>query len=166
MAESAGRSEDALIGDEPGCGADTLCQLVRDAHRALNRVMQGQLGRFGVNLGQWVFLRALWQEDGITQRELSQRVGMMEPTTVTALNGMERLGLVERVRNKSDRRKINVFLTVKAQALRDLVVPGVQEVNSAAVCGLSESELVAAISALRTMIANLSGSTGSVALET
>ena len=66
----------------------------------------------------WYFLRVLWQQDGISQRELSQRVGMMEPTTASALNNMERKGFVRRLRNRTDRRVVNVFLTERGRALR------------------------------------------------
>lgn len=141
---------------EDAVNPETFCRLVRDTHRALNRAMQAQLGHHGVSLGQWVFLRALWQEEGITQRELSQRVGMMEPTTVTALNGMERQGLVARVRNKDDRRKINIFLTAKAWALRDQVLPGAYEVNATAAAGLTDADMVDAAAVLRSVMANLS----------
>ena len=69
--------------------------------------------------GQWYFLRVLWTEDGLSQRELSARVGMMEPTTVIALRSMEKSGLIRRVRSADDRRKVLVWLTPKAKRLRD-----------------------------------------------
>jgi DNA-binding MarR family transcriptional regulator len=75
---------------------------VRDAHRAFQRVLERRIARFGVTRGQWYFLRVLWIRDGLTQRELSARVGMMEPTTVIALKGMERAGLVRRARSRED----------------------------------------------------------------
>src|SRR5688500_9458427 len=85
--------------------------LVRDAHRAFQKVLERRIAPFGVSRGQWYFLRVLWQEDGLTQRELSDRVGTMEPTTVIALQSMERAGLISRVRRSDDRRKTRVFLT-------------------------------------------------------
>lgn len=165
MTSGATGTAQEAAGDSDENGPETLCQLVRETHRSLNRVLQVRLGRYGVSLGQWVFLRALWQEDGITQRELSQRVGMMEPTTVTALNGMERQGLVERVRNRHDRRKINIFLTPKAQGLRDQVLPGAREVTVAAVAGLSMADVARMAETLRTMVANLSASAPATAAE-
>ncbi len=99
-----------------------------------------RIAAHGVSIGQWYFLRALWEEDGLTQRELSHRVGMMEPTTVTALNGMEKRGLVERIRNARDRRKMNIHLTDKGRSLREKLMPVEAEVNRLAVAGLSRSE--------------------------
>jgi len=83
----------------------------------------------------------LWLEDGISQRELSQRVGMMEPTTASALNNMERKGLVRRVRNRADRRIVNVFLTERGRALEKRLLPLAVEVNRVALRKLSSPEL-------------------------
>jgi len=92
--------------------------LVRDAHRALQRLLERRIAPYGISRGQWYFLRVLWTTDGLSQRELSALVGMREPTTVIALRGMERSGLVRRVRGDNDRRKMRVFLTTKARRMR------------------------------------------------
>src|SRR3546814_12889571 len=70
-----------------------------------------------VSAGQWRFLRQLWREDGITQRELSERVGMREPTTVVALKGLEKAGLITRTKTTDDRRKTFIHLTPHAKKL-------------------------------------------------
>ena len=149
----------ATNSEEAGAFSDTaIGYLVRDVHRSLARALQLRIASHGVSMGQWFFLRALWDKDGLTQRELSQRVGMMEPTTVTALNGMERRGLVERVRNTHDRRKVNIYLTPKGRGLRDVLLPCSYEVNREATQGVTKAELTAAMEVLRRMAANLSGS--------
>jgi len=132
-----------------------LAYVAREVHRAYARALQTRITHHGVSMGQWYFLRALWEEDGLTQRELSQRVGMMEPTTVTALNNMERCGLVERVRNAYDRRKVNIFLTPKGKALRDDILPCADEIAELAVRGIPQNEVMAAIGVLRRVSANL-----------
>lgn len=135
--------------------SDDVAYLLRDAQRSLSRALADRIAGHGVTIGQWYFLRSLWEEDGLTQRELSQRVGMMEPTTVAALNGMERRELVRRVRNKRDRRKINIHLTEKGQALRNTLMPCEDEVNTLAVDGLSGSEQRALQRALQQVVRNL-----------
>jgi hypothetical protein len=57
---------------------------VCDAHRAFQRLSERRIAAYGVTRGQWYFLRVLWNVDGLSQRELSARVGMMEPTTAIA----------------------------------------------------------------------------------
>ena len=56
----------------------SLGYLVRDANRAFQRLLERRISPHGVTRGQWYFLRVLWEEDGLSQRELSARVGMME----------------------------------------------------------------------------------------
>ena len=97
--------------------------LVRDAHRAFQRVLERRIARFGVTRGHWYFLRVLWIRDGLTQRELSARVGMMEPTTVIALKSMEKAGLVRRVRSREDARRAHVWLTPLGRRLERQLLP-------------------------------------------
>lgn len=124
-----------------------LSSVVRDLHRSFSRALQRRIASHGVSMGQWFFLRVLWERDGLTQRELSQRVGMMEPTTVTAVSSMERRGFVRRVRNPHDRRKVNIFLTDRGRELRDVLLPCAAELEEAALRGVDpqDAERVAAI---------------------
>jgi DNA-binding MarR family transcriptional regulator len=159
-ADMDNRSKKQLQGSVPGGGARDvagpgLLHVVRDVHRGFTRVLQARIALHGVSIGQWFFLYTLWEEDGLTQRELSQRVGMMEPTTVTALNTMEGLGLVERVRNVQDRRKVNIFLTPKGRALKAQIIPAVDDIDTAALAGVSAAELEQAITVLQRVATNI-----------
>ena len=71
---------------------------VRRCHRAFDRLLNAQLSREGLSSGFWYFLRALWQENGATQKRLAELNNVTEPTTVTTLNAMHRLGLIRRQR--------------------------------------------------------------------
>jgi len=120
---------------------NSLGYLCRIAFRNFSRALEKRTLPYGVTAGQWRFLRVLWLEDGLTQRELSRRVGMREPTTVTALKGMEKAALVRRQQSVEDRRKIHVFLTPKAKALQATLAPFIAEVNEIAIQGLSPDEV-------------------------
>ena len=120
---------------------NSLGYLCRIAFRSFSRALEKRTLPHGVTAGQWRFLRVLWLEDGLTQRELSRRVGMREPTTVTALKGMEKSDLVRRQQSSEDRRKIHVFLTPRALALRARLAPYVAEVNEIATEGLTAEEI-------------------------
>jgi DNA-binding MarR family transcriptional regulator len=115
--------------------------LVREAHRAFLRALAARISRHGVSIGMWYFLRALWEQDGLTQRELSRRVGMMEPTTATALESMKRRGLISRTRNAEDRRKVNIHLTEEGRRLRDVLLPYAIEVNQVALAGIPPAQI-------------------------
>src|SRR5258707_15230083 len=134
--------------------------LVRETHRAFSRSLQARIGPAGVNIGMWFFLRALREEDGISQRALSQRVRMMEPTTVAALRNMEQRGIIKRVRNPADRRVVNVFLTPHGRALRDELLPRAAAVNAVARRGVTPTEIDTLRAILEKIRANLDDDEG------
>ena len=119
---------------------DSIGFQVRQTHRLLQKYLQMQIEPLGITPGAWYFLRVLWNEDGLTQRELSDRVGTMEPTTLVAIKSMVEDGLVERRRNTSDGRKLNVFLTEKGRALKDIAIPEALKVNEVAGLRLDSGE--------------------------
>ena len=134
---------------------DRLAHLVKDATRALVRALQMRLAAHGVPFGHWAFLRILWERDGLTQRELSGRAGVMEPTTFSALKAMEGIGYVRRRRLPENRKNIYVFLTAKGRALKEKLVPLAEDVNRVAVAGLADEDLSRTREVLLAIIDNL-----------
>ncbi len=134
---------------------DRLAHLVKDATRALVRALQMRLAEHAVSFGHWTFLRILWEGDRLTQRELSERAGVMEPTTFAALKAMERRGYIRRRKFAGDRKKIYVLLTAKGRALRDVLVPLAEEVNNVAARGVKPSAIAITRMVLLTIIENL-----------
>lgn len=134
---------------------DSLGFQVRRCHRAFDRVLNAYLSREGLTSGFWYFLRALWQENGATQKRLSQLNNVTEPTTVTTLNAMTRIGLVRRERNVGDRRKLNVFLTPRGETLKAELMPYAFRINAIACEGIAAAELETCLSVLKRMSANL-----------
>ena len=134
---------------------DRLAHLVKDATRALVRALQDRLAEHGVPFGHWTFLRILWEHDGLTQRELSIEAGVMEPTTFSALNAMEKLGYVARRRKADNRKNVYVFLTPKGRALKRKLVPLAEEVNGIALRRLAAADVARLRATLLTLIENL-----------
>ncbi|MEX2629570.1 MAG: MarR family transcriptional regulator [Tistlia sp.] len=132
---------DRLILVKGGGRPEDVAARVRDLHRQFGRVLQQRISELGLTLGTWYFLRALWEEDGLSQRELSQRIGTMEPTTVSALNAMERLDLVRRERDPHDKRRRRVFLTEHGRSLKQQALGLLGELDRQALGGLSPSEI-------------------------
>ena len=142
-----------VIGDLPHHESDGY--LVRDAHRAFQRLLERRIAPHGVTRGQWYFLRVLWTKDGVSQRELSERVGMMEPTTVIALRSMEKAGLIRRVRSTDDRRVTLVRLTPKARRMRDGLLKLARGINAQADAGISQDDIAVFRRVITRMTKNL-----------
>lgn len=134
---------------------DRMAHLVKDVTRVFLRSLQVRLETKGVQLGHWTFLRILWQRDGLTQRELSQEAGLVEPTTLVALRVMENLGYITRERMEGNRKNIYVHLTPAGKALKRSLIPMAEEVNAMAMQGLSEADIEATRRALLVMLGNL-----------
>jgi DNA-binding MarR family transcriptional regulator len=134
---------------------DRLAHLVKDATRALLRALQMRLTAHGVSLGHWTFLRILWEKDGLTQRELSDQAGVMEPTTFSAINAMEKLGYVVRRQVPENRKNVFVHLTPKGRLLKEKLVPLAEEVNRIAVAGIMPEMISATRETLLAVIENL-----------
>ena len=79
----------------------------------------------------------------------------MEPTTVTAIRNMEKLGYVTRRQLPDNRKNIYVHLTAKGRALEARLVPLAQDVNHVALAGISARDIKTTRNALMAMIENL-----------
>ena len=134
---------------------DRLAHLIKDATRALLRALQMRLAEHSISLGQWTFLRVLWETDGITQRELSNLAGVMEPTTFVAVTVMEKLGYVTRKKMNNNKKMVYVFLTPKGRLLKRKLVPLAEEINRIAVEHVKRQDIAMMRRVLLLMIENL-----------
>jgi len=134
---------------------DRLAHLVKEASRAFVRALQARLVEHGVSPGHWQFLRILWEHDGLTQRELSEQAGVMEPTTFSALKAMDIAGYVERRQMPENRKNVYVFLTPRGRALKKKLVPLAEEVNRIAIEGIAEAEVAAVCRVMAALMENL-----------
>ena len=105
------------------------------------RHLKIHLERHGSSLPQWYFLRVLAGQDGLSQKELSDRVGVLAPGTVTALNKLQSKGWVERQPHPSDKRKSNVYLTKKGRRLVRSLLPEAIKSNNIALEILTEEQM-------------------------
>jgi MarR family transcriptional regulator, organic hydroperoxide resistance regulator len=113
---------------------------IRYAYRIFVRALADELGPHRITTGQWSALRVLWQEDGLSQVELAQRM-MVEKASLTAvLKAMAADGLITRVRNTDDRRKVNIFLTASGRRLKSKILPLIGRINKRATRRLSSAE--------------------------
>jgi DNA-binding MarR family transcriptional regulator len=134
---------------------DRLAHLVRDTERAFRKALQIRLAAQGVPFGHWSFLRILWEADGLTQRELSERAGVMEPTTFSAIKAMEAQGYVERRQLPNNKKNMYVYLSPKGHELKQKLVPMAEETNRVSTECVSAQDLQTTRKVLLTMIENL-----------
>lgn len=134
---------------------ESTSQTVTLVSRLLARALAARLAPKGIGYGQFPVLQCLWDENGLTQKELSQRVRIEAPTMVRTLDRMEREGLVERVRSETDRRQIHIQLTKKGQDLKSALVPMASDVNEKALGGITKKDRKQLDDLLAKVVSNL-----------
>jgi DNA-binding MarR family transcriptional regulator len=118
-------------------------------------MLQDLVADDGITAAQWFFLRVLWDEDGLTQAELSDRVGLTTATTVVALNTLAKKRLVERRRHQSDSRKFVIKLTSRGRRMEQKMRACGNQVNDYAAAGIPKEMLDSTKAVLQQMRVNL-----------
>lgn len=130
--------------------------LLREASRRMLRELQGLIGQYDVTLGHFFIMRELWITDGVTQRELSHRIGLFENSTNAALDAMEKRGLIGRRRSTEDRRKVHIWLSARGRQLREELLLHTVAVNERALTGFTIAEIDTLRKMLRRVRDNMS----------
>jgi DNA-binding MarR family transcriptional regulator len=131
-------SVDPRVYDDKG---RSIAWRLKDTHRLYESRGQHLLLGREVTMGHWYYLRILSEHDGLSQQELSKRVGIHPNTAVPAMDNMEKNGLVTRVRDPKDRRRFCIHLTEKGRSLRDEMTPALKALFARSVNGIADEEL-------------------------
>jgi MarR family transcriptional regulator, organic hydroperoxide resistance regulator len=120
-----------------GASPQSIGYLVRYGYRAFARAISVELQPYDITSGQWSVLRVLWEDEGLSQVELADRMRVEKASLTGVLDAMEKRGLILRTRNTKDRRKVNIHLTNRARALKDKLLPYIGKVTRKATRGMT-----------------------------
>ncbi|WP_339632193.1 MarR family transcriptional regulator [uncultured Sneathiella sp.] len=111
--------------------------------RLFARGLDARIRPLGLSTGIFPALLELWENDGLTQKELVTRLDIEQATMANTLNRMERDGFVTRRKDATDGRVQRVWLTDKARALQAPATTAAAAQNNVVLAQLSEAERVA-----------------------
>ncbi|UPG72715.1 MarR family transcriptional regulator [Roseomonas gilardii subsp. gilardii] len=105
---------------------DQLCFALYSAMNALGRAYAPLLEPVGLTYPQYLAMLVLWEKDGLTVKEMGQRLFLDSGTLTPLLKRLEAAGLVRRTRDPSDERLVRVRLTEAGWSLREKTreIPG------------------------------------------
>lgn len=109
-----------------------------------DRIFEKILSRKNIdafNGPQGRILYVLWQSDGISIREVSDKCGLALTSLTTMLERMEKTGLIRREQDGKDRRKTKLYLTEKARDLQNDYDAVSNEMTDIYYQGFSASEI-------------------------
>ncbi|WP_455269458.1 MarR family winged helix-turn-helix transcriptional regulator [Rhizobium herbae] len=96
---------------------DSATYLASLLAKSFSRALQERGQKLGFAPGQFPVLLELWSEEGLTQKQLLDRLDIEQATMANTLSRMERDGLILRKKHPSDKRAQQVFLTDKAREM-------------------------------------------------
>lgn len=134
---------------------ESLGYQVNHLARLMELRLRDRIAASGVVPGQFAQLLALFEEEGLSQRELGMRVQIDPSTMAHTLRRMERDGLVQREVDSADRRRVVVTLTDHARSLEESLVAAAEETNAAAAQGLSPTAQRHLLELVSSVISNL-----------
>jgi DNA-binding MarR family transcriptional regulator len=117
--------------------------------------LHAKIAPLGLAPAQFMTLLELWEGDGLTQAELTERLDVEQATMANTLARMERDGLVERTPHAQDRRARLIRLTEKARALEGPAKAAAASVNAAALADLQPADAARALDYMNAMVASL-----------
>ena len=97
--------------------------------------------KFNITPAQWEALNQLWNKDGMSQAELSDRIMKDRPFTTRLVDDLEKKTMVYRKQDKKDRRSNKVFLTAKGRTLKFQILPEYFKLTESLLKGVSNKEM-------------------------
>ena len=119
--------------------------------------LQDRIGALGLAPAQFMALLELWDEDGLTQKELVQRLDVEQATMANTLNRMQRDGLIVRRPDPDDRRAQKIHLTQKARSARAAATDAARLQNEHALKDFSQAEKEQFLAYMRRAIGSMRG---------
>jgi DNA-binding MarR family transcriptional regulator len=119
----------------------TIRHLISRTSDLKHRRVHELLDELGLYRGQTPILRALWEQDGLTQSELTQRLKRSPSTITKTVQRLEKAGFVRRGPDDSDERISHVHLTDAGRAIRPAVEKVWERLDRQLFVGFSGPEL-------------------------
>jgi MarR family transcriptional regulator, organic hydroperoxide resistance regulator len=125
-----------------------VCFAIYSTAHAFNRVYKPLLDRLGLTYPQYLVMLVLWERDGVTVKEIGDRLFLDSGTLTPLLKRLEAAHLVKRTRSTEDERQVLISLTPQGVVLKEKARAVPQAILAASACSVGElsairSDLVA-----------------------
>jgi len=127
-----------------------LCFAVYSTSLAMTKLYKPLLDELGLTYPQYLAMLVLWEKDGLMVSELGERLCLDSGTLTPLLKRLEASGLVSRLRDMADERRVHITLSPAGRKLKALAakIPGC--ILTASQCSIPElTTLTKQVQALR-----------------
>ncbi|MEO6909226.1 MAG: MarR family winged helix-turn-helix transcriptional regulator [Abditibacteriaceae bacterium] len=89
---------------------------------------------------QYHVLSRLWKDDGILTSVIAKDICVTGSTMTGVLDRMEAKGLIRRANSTTDRRAVEIWLTIEGRAMQKPLMKIIADINNKALNGFSEQQ--------------------------
>jgi DNA-binding MarR family transcriptional regulator len=129
--------------------------MLNDTARLLRRNFNRRVQSLGLTQAQWRLLARIAIDEGAKQAQIAEVLEMQPISVARLIDRMEAAGWVERRRDPTDRRAVNVYLTEKAQPILDELWQRADETQAIALAGVPRDARDQLLRTLETVRENL-----------
>lgn len=104
-----------------------LCFAVYETAGEFTKLYSSALQPLGLTYPQYLVLLALWEKDGVTAKELGERLNLGTGTLTPMITRMISNGWLRKERSNTDERKVNIYLEEKAHQEKYAITQKVSE---------------------------------------
>ncbi len=115
-----------------------LCFAVYSTSLAMTRLYKPLLEKLKLTYPQYLAMLVLWERDGLTVSELGERLSLDSGTLTPLLKRLEAQGMVARIRDVADERRVHVSLTAAGRRLKARAASVPACVMAATQCSVDE----------------------------
>lgn len=109
--------------------------------KKITRTVNHYLRPYHITTEQWSVLRTLYEQNKVTQKELSIRTDKDQATLTKILDLLEKQELIKRVSNPDDRRSFLIEITSRGTELVQNLASYIEDVFSKIVVGIEKDQL-------------------------
>ena len=127
-----------------------LCFALYSASLAMTKLYKPLLAPLGLTYPQYLVMLVLWEQDGQPVSAIGERLTLDSGTLTPLLKRLEGAGLVHRLRDSADERRVLIQLTPAGRAMKARATSIPQQITCATDCQLDEvSSLTQRLQSLR-----------------
>ncbi|EAS44959.1 MarR family transcriptional regulator [Photobacterium profundum] len=133
----------------------SLGWLINVVANKLKNDFDTELKKHGLTIALWPTLMCLWEEEGVTQREIAIKSKVESSTTTRTIDKLERLHLVERRDDPQSRRSFRIYLTDEGRALQSTLIHIPVDINESMLSSLDSEEQEQMLGLLKKLVRNI-----------
>ncbi|WP_432408955.1 MarR family winged helix-turn-helix transcriptional regulator [Wukongibacter sp. M2B1] len=117
-------------------------------------IINQKLKPYGIGSGQYIFLIKIYENEGISQKELSKLISIDKTTTAKAIKKLEEEVYIYRIKDPEDKRYHKLYLTQKGKDFMPTLHRVLRGVTTILTDGMDDRQHKETIDSLKHMLKN------------